>query len=139
MRPRSYEEVKRHLETHCAPFAKKPIRSITKGDVADLYKDIANENGTGAASHTWASLRAMMDWAFRNDKLDKNVAAQYDGGGTNPSRERTLLDPEISIVWRACGADQFGTIVKLLILTGARAMRSGICPSPSSISIAPNG
>jgi integrase len=128
MRARSYDEVKRHLETHCAPFAKKPIRSITKGDVADLYKAIANESGAGAASHTWASLRALMDWAVRNDKLDKNVAAQYDGGGTNPSRERTLLDPELSIVWRACGADQFGAIVKLLILTGGRRDEVGHLP-----------
>lgn len=120
MRPRSYEEVKRHLETHCAPFANKPIRSITKGDVADLYKDISRESGVGAASHTWASLRAMMDWAVRNDKLDKNVAALYDGGGTNPPRDRKLSDAEIKIVWQACRDDQFGNIVKLLLLTGAR-------------------
>ena len=120
MRPRSYEEVKRHLETHCAPFANKPIRSITKGDVAELYRDISRESGAGAASHTWATLRAMMDWAVRNDKLERNPAAAYDGGGTAPPRERKLSDAEIAIIWKACRDDQFGNIVKLLLLTGAR-------------------
>jgi len=47
-------------------------------------------------------------------------AVLYDGGGTNEPRERTLDDSEIAIVWNACGDDQFGRIVKLLILTGAR-------------------
>lgn len=128
MRPRSYEEVKRHLETHCAPFANKPIRSITKGDVADLYKDISRESGAGAASHTWASLRAMMDWAVRNDKLERNVAALYDGGGTTPPRDRKLSDAEIAIIWKACRDDQFGNIVKLLLLTGARRDEVGHMP-----------
>ena len=128
MRPRSYDEVKRHLETHCARFANKPIRSIEKGDIAQLYKDISNENGSGAASHTWASLRAMMDWAVRNDTLDRNVAALYDGGGTNPPRDRTLGDAELAIVWKACGQDQFGNIVKLLILLGARRDEVGHMP-----------
>jgi integrase len=120
MRPRSYDEVERHLETHCAPFANKPIRSITKGDIDELYRAISIESGAGAASHTWSSLRAMMDWAIRRDKLDKNVAALYDGGGTNPPRERTLPDAEIAIVWKACRDDQFSAIVKLLILNGSR-------------------
>lgn len=120
MRPRSFAEVQRHLETHCAPFSKKPIRSITKGDVADLYEEIADKHGSGAASHTWASLRAMLHWAMRRGDVDTNVAALYDGGGTNDPRERTLNDSEIAVVWKACNEDQFGEIVKLLILTGAR-------------------
>lgn len=128
MRRRSYEEVKRHLKTHCAPFANKPIRSITKGDVAELYGDISRGPGAGAASHTWASLRAMMDWAVRNDKLERNVAALYDGGGTNPPRDRKLSDAEIAIIWKACRDDQFGNIVKLLLLTGARRDEVGHMP-----------
>jgi integrase len=120
MRPRSFAEVQRHLEEHCKPFKHRPIRSITQRDVADLYKKIAKENGTGAASHTWSTLRAMMHWCMRQGAIDNNVAALYDGGGASDPRERTLDDSEIAIVWKACGADQFGNIVKLLLLTGAR-------------------
>ena len=120
MRPRSYVEVQRHLEDHCQPFKYRPIKSITQDDVATLYKKIARASGTGAASHTWSTLRAFMHWAMGKGVLDKNVAALYDGGGVNDPRERTLDDSEIAIVWNACRDDQFGDIVKLLILTGAR-------------------
>jgi integrase len=120
MRPRSFAEVKRHLEDHCRPFEHRPIRSITQRDVANLYKKIAKESGPGAASHTWSTLRAFFHWAMRQGALDSNAAALYDGGGVGEQRKRTLSDAEIAIVWKACGADQFGNIVKLLILTGAR-------------------
>jgi integrase len=120
MRPRSYDEVERHLKIHCRPFDHRPIRSITQRDVATLYNKIAKENGIGAASHTWSSLRAFMHWAMRQGVLDRNVAALYDGGGASDPRKRTLGDSEIAIVWKACSADQFGGIVKILLLTGAR-------------------
>jgi integrase len=120
MRPRSFAEVQRHLEDHCKPFEHRPIRSITQDDIAGLYKKISRTSGAGAASHTWSSLRAFMHWCMGKGVLDKNVAALYDGGGVNDPRERTLDDSEIAIVWNACRNDQFGNIVKLLILTGAR-------------------
>jgi integrase len=128
MRPRSYAEVKRHLEDHCEPFKYRAIRSITQDDVASLYKKISRATGSGAASHTWSTLRAFMHWSMGKGVLDKNVAALYDGGGTNDSRERTLTDAEIAIVWKACNVDQFGDIVKLLLLTGARRDEVGHMP-----------
>jgi integrase len=36
------------------------------------------------------------------------------------SRDRVLNDAELAAVWRACTDDDFGRIVKLLILTGCR-------------------
>jgi integrase len=120
MRPRSYAEVKRHLEDHCKPFRHRPIRSITQRDVAHLYNNIAKEAGPGAASHTWSTLRAFLHWAMRQGALDNNVAALYDGGGVGEQRNRTLSDAEIAIVWKTCTDDQFGRIIKLLLLTGAR-------------------
>ncbi len=121
MRPRSYVEIERHLLTHCAPFAGKPIASITQADVAALYKKIATKNGPGAAARTWSTLRAFLHWAMRQGLVDRNVAALYDGAGVNEPRDRALTDAEIAIVWNACKeGDQFGNIVKLLILTGAR-------------------
>jgi integrase len=36
------------------------------------------------------------------------------------SRDRVLTDLEIAAIWRACGDDDYGRIVRLLILTGQR-------------------
>jgi integrase len=41
-------------------------------------------------------------------------------GGVDNSRDRVLTDAELAKVWNACGDDDFGKIVKLLILTGCR-------------------
>jgi integrase len=38
----------------------------------------------------------------------------------NGSRERVLNDDELAAVWRAAGDGQYGAIVRLLMLTGAR-------------------
>jgi integrase len=50
--------------------------------------------------------------------------------GTNknkspPSRTRVLDDAELAAVWRAAGDNEFGSIVRLLILTGQRRSEVG--------------
>ena len=35
-------------------------------------------------------------------------------------RERVLSDAELTAIWRACGDDAYGRIIRLLILLGAR-------------------
>ena len=42
-----------------------------------------------------------------------------------PPRERVLSPDEIAAVWRACGDDDFGCIVRLLILLGQRRSEIG--------------
>ena len=101
-------------------FKHRAIKGITQADVATLYKQISRDAGKGAAKATWSTLRAFFHWCMSRGVLERNVAALYDGGGANEPRERTLEDSEIAIVWKACGDDQFGRILKLLILTGAR-------------------
>ena len=41
------------------------------------------------------------------------------------SRERVLIEAELRAVWHACGDDDYGRIVKLLILTGQRKTEIG--------------
>jgi integrase len=40
-------------------------------------------------------------------------------------RERVLSDTELAAAWRACGDDDYGRIIRLLILTGARRAEIG--------------
>src|SRR3954447_3202936 len=41
------------------------------------------------------------------------------------SRERVLSDAELAAIWQACGDDDYGRIVQLLILTGQRREEVG--------------
>ena len=43
----------------------------------------------------------------------------------NPARDRVLDDDEIRAVWHACQDDDFGRIIKLLLLTGCRRNEIG--------------
>ena len=43
-------------------------------------------------------------------------------------RERVLNDTELSVVWQACGDDDHGRCIRLLILTGCRRQEiGGLC------------
>jgi len=119
LRQRSYDEVKRHLETHCAPFNRKPIHEIDRKTVADRLAKIAEASGAVSANRVRASLSAMFTWAIKQGLAEQNPVA-----GTakqkETARDRVLSAAEIGAVWRACGDDDYGRIVRLLILTGQR-------------------
>ena len=54
--------------------------------------------------------------------LCRPVTAKVDEGN---GRERVLTEGEIAKAWAACGDDDFGKIVKLLLLTGQRRNEIG--------------
>jgi hypothetical protein len=66
------------------------------------------------------SLSAFFSWAAREGYIDANPAAFTNKAIENGSRERVLADDELAEIWHAAGRDQYGAIVKLLMLTGAR-------------------
>ena len=41
------------------------------------------------------------------------------------ARERVLSDDELAAIWRACKDDDYGRIIRLLILLGARRQEIG--------------
>jgi integrase len=119
LRQRSYEGVERHLEIHCAPLNRKPIHDIDRKMVADRLDKITEESGAVSANRVRASLSAMFTWAIKKGIVDQNPVA-----GTEKlketARNRVLSAAELGAVWRACGDDDYGRIVRLLILTGQR-------------------
>ena len=53
------------------------------------------------------------------------VMATNDPTEGMPARDRVLADSEIRAVWNACQDDDFGAIIKLLLLTGCRREEVG--------------
>jgi integrase len=68
----------------------------------------------------------MFSWAVKEGLCDSNpvVATNDPAEGIRP-RERILSDHELAVVWNACLDDDFGRIIKLLILTGCRREEIG--------------
>ena len=120
MKPRSYEEVVRHLEAHAKPLHVRPIAQIDRRLIAIRLADIAEKSGPAAANRVRASLSAYFAWMLREGLLDANPVLNTNKAEEGGARERVLDDKELATIWRALGGDQYSSIVKLLILTGAR-------------------
>jgi integrase len=66
-------------------------------------------------------LRSNFRWAIREGlDISANPVLGTNRQAEPRSRERTLTDSELAEVWTSLGNDDYGRIVKLLILTGQR-------------------
>ncbi len=126
LKPRSLESVEGHLAKHWAPFNSLPIHSIGRRNVAARLGEIAAERGLYAGNRARSTLSVLFAWAIGEGLVDTNPVL-----GTNkpmekePPRERVLEPAELVAVWNACRDDDYGRIVRLLILTGARRDEAG--------------
>jgi integrase len=119
LRPRSYVEVKRHLEVNSKPLHVLPLEAIDQRAIAGRLTVVAEENGFVVVNRVRSSLSAMFGWAMK-----EGLAATNPVTNTNKrqekSRDRVLTDAELRTVWLALDDNQIGTIVRLLLLTGQR-------------------
>lgn len=120
LRARSQEEVKRHLRAHWGTLHKVPLPEIDRLMIATRLAELASQSGPVAANRSRASLSALFAWAMRQGLAEQNPVVDIGKPGLERSRDRILTARELTAVWRACGLDDYGRIVKLLILTGQR-------------------
>ena len=119
-RPRTYAEIDRHLSVHLAPLSKISIHVIDKLQAAAALEAIRQTSGPGAADRTRTSAIAMFTWAMKNTSVENNPFALTSKFDLGEARDRVLTDAEIREVWKNSGDDDYGRIVRLLLLTGAR-------------------
>lgn len=125
-RPNTYVQIKLHLERYWKPLHAKPIGSIELKDVSETMQEIVQEHGRTSASRARGNLSALFAWAMGEGlcKFNPVIASNDPAEGIKP-RDRLLSDAELTAVWRACEEDDFGRIVRLLILTGCRREEIG--------------
>src|SRR5215831_1405584 len=120
MRPRTHVEATRYLQRSWRPLHDKPVNEITRQMVRERRNEIVSESGAVSANRALAALSGFCGWAITEEHVS----------GTNPTsdikplhehgRERMLSEEELVEIWLAAGDDEFGVIVKLLMLTGSR-------------------
>jgi integrase len=119
LRPRSFLEVRRHLEGHAKPLHGLPVSSIDRRTIADRLDAIAKKSGVVASNRVRASLSGMFTWGTKRGLVSGNPVAATDKREER-SRERVLSYDELRLIWNALGDDDYGAIVRLLTLTGQR-------------------
>jgi integrase len=120
MKPRSYQETKRHLEIHWKPLHGLALASIGRANVAAQVSTIAKDSGPVAANRSRASLSAFFRWAIGEGLCDHNPVAGINKQEEAGPRERSLSDTEAATIWLAAPDNDYGRIVRLILLTGCR-------------------
>jgi integrase len=121
LRPSTYQAAKRYFTVHWKPLRDRPLDSIKRADVAARLPEIVKAHGRTSAKCARGYLRALFAWLMREGLCESNpvIATNDPGEGIQP-RERVLSDDEIRAIWKACKDDDFGRIVRLLLLSGCR-------------------
>jgi integrase len=126
LKPRTYSEIERYLLVSWNPLHPVSVFQITRRHISARIADIASAHGTVSAARARTALCSMFNWAIR-EGLD--ISANPVLGTNRPaqpgSRERVLTDTELSAIWQACGDDDYGRIVRLLLLTAQRRNEVG--------------
>jgi integrase len=125
VRANTYRGLEHYLTgPHFKPLHSMPIDRITRRDVAARVAKITTENGSPSAARARAALSAMYAWAMGHGLAEANPVVGTLKPTDSKPRERVLSNSEITALWRACGDDAFGKIVRLLVLTGARRLEA---------------
>jgi integrase len=127
LRPRSLVEIKRHLLKHFKPLHKLVLGSISRATVATRLREIAKQNGPGAADRTRSNVSTFFGWAIGEGLCEVNPVDGTNRQAEPAVRERSLiLDgerpnyDELIAVWKGAPDNEHGKIVRLLILTLCR-------------------
>jgi hypothetical protein len=118
LRPKSLEEVTRYLRKSWQPLHGVAVDHITRKMVKDRRDELVRLNGAMAAQRAHAALATFYSWAIDRDYVTgANPTADIKQLKAN-KRTRVLSEPEQADIWQSASDDDFGRIVKLLMLTG---------------------
>jgi integrase len=120
LKPRSLEETARHLVAHAKPLHGRPLEAIDRRAIATRLAEISKASGPAASNRVRSSLSAFFSWAAREGYVESNPVAYTNKAIENGSRERVLADNELAAIWHSLRDDQYGAIIRVLTLTGAR-------------------
>ena len=120
LRPRSYPEVERHLLKHSKTLHGLQLGAITRRDIATVIAAVAENAGSTTGNRVRGSLSTLFAWSIREGLIEANPVLNTNIAIERP-RDRTLSPEELRLIWSHAGNDNYGTILRLLALTGARA------------------
>ena len=128
VRPRTYTELVRYLGGgYFKPLHSLALDQISRKDVATRLTRITLEHSPIVAARARAKISALFSWALAHGLCEANpVVGTLAPKGGQP-RERVLSDAELAAIWKACGDDDYGRCIRLLVLTGCRRQEIGGC------------
>ena len=125
LKPNSFADVRRYLRVHWAPLHEVAVHSVARSMVAARLAEIAAANGLYASNCARAALSTFYSWAIGEGLANENPVVGTNKAVVEETRDRVLTAAELRLVWQLAGSNDFGAIVRLLILTGQRREEVG--------------
>jgi integrase len=123
---RALQDTTRYLLKAFRPLHPMPIATIERHHITSRVAELESTMGATSALRARSALSAMFSWAIREGyKLTANPVQGTNKPQAAPARERVLTDAELRAIWLACGDNDYGRIVRLLMLTGQRREEIG--------------
>jgi integrase len=120
-RASTHNAAKRYFENHWAPLHRQAVHTIDRVTVAAMLRDITRDHGRTSAARARGNLSALFAWAMREGVTSANpVVGTNDPAEGIAARDRVLAPEELKAIWKQCRDDDFGRIVRLLLLTACR-------------------
>jgi hypothetical protein len=117
------KETKRVLGKHfLPPFRRKYLEEITDNDIGKIIEGLSDT--PSAANHAFTAARTFFRWVAKPPR--RYIPYSPMSGMSLPfqptKRKRVLTDKELVAIWKTAEArqDDYGIIVRLLLLTGQR-------------------
>jgi len=123
LKPKSYDQIERHLLIHAKPLHSAEIHEITRRAIAELLAKIETGSGPVSRNRVRTSLSAFFAWCISEGLCDQNPVTGTGKAEEGGSRERVLSPAEIPKLWTTTVSGQhvcFIDILHLLLLTGQR-------------------
>jgi integrase len=126
LRPKTLRDTTSYLVgSYFKPLHSMAIEKVTRRDVAACLTRIKREHSPIVAATARAKLSAFFVWCLRQGYVEHNPTIGTEQLRRAVSRERVLSDAELAAIWNACDNDEYGKVVRLLILTGCRRAEIG--------------
>ncbi|MBU2583100.1 MAG: site-specific integrase [Alphaproteobacteria bacterium] len=108
-------------------WADRDVREITRPEIVRVLDAIVDEGTPSAANHALSAVRKFFNWCVERGLIEVSPCMGVRMPSKAISRSRVLDDNELAAVLRAADETEypFGTIVRLLVLTGQRRSEVG--------------
>lgn len=121
LRPRSFDQAERALRERWSPLHGLPMSAIDPMTISARLDGLSKEYGPASADRARAELSSFFTWAIKKRAAARENPVTLTERPADPkARDRVLTDAELREVWQAAGEEDYGRIVRLLILTGQR-------------------
>lgn len=127
---RTADEIEQAFANHVIPeWRNRPLKTITRADVARLLDKIVDAGTPGAARNVRMFLSCLFKWAIGRGVggIETSPVFAVPNPYTVTRRERVLNDAEIAMLWEVAEELDypFGPFIKLALLLGQRRTEIG--------------